>query len=77
MTLYFLQTLADVQYLASRPLPTAPDGRYDTEVVPVSASATKKDPHSNLYNVVENVSGTVKSALPMLKDAVDQNVTSN
>ncbi|KAI0713138.1 heme peroxidase [Cerioporus squamosus] len=64
-------TLADVQYLAARPLPRAPDGRYDTEVVPVTASTTNKDPHSDLYHAAQNISDSMKNVAPLVKAALD------
>ncbi|KAI0793549.1 hypothetical protein C8Q74DRAFT_1445192, partial [Fomes fomentarius] len=40
----------------ARPLPlNAPDSRYDTEILPVSADTNNDDPHSNLYKVVSNI----------------------
>ncbi|RPD64671.1 heme peroxidase [Lentinus tigrinus ALCF2SS1-6] len=66
-----LQTLADVQYLAARPLPTAPDGRYDAEVVPVTAATTNKDPHSDLYRTAQGISDSLKNVAPLMKEALD------
>ncbi|TFK85570.1 heme peroxidase [Polyporus arcularius HHB13444] len=64
-------TLADVQYLAARPLPRAPDGRYDTEVAPVTAATTNKDPHCDLYRTTQNISDSMKNVAPLLKEALD------
>ena len=69
-----VQTLSDAQYLAARPLPNAPDGRYDAEVVPVTAATTNKDPHSNLYRVTQNISDSLKNVAPLMKEALDPTV---
>ncbi|PIL31281.1 cytochrome P450 [Ganoderma sinense ZZ0214-1] len=63
-------TLADAQYLSSRPLPVAPDGRYDSEAQPIT-STTKSDPHSDLYKVAKGFKDTLKAATPLLKEALD------
>ena len=69
-----LQTLSDVQYLAARPLPTAPDGRYDAEVVPVTAATTDNDPHSDLYRATKNMITNLKNVAPIMQEALDPTV---
>ena len=59
------QKLADVNYLSGRPLPVAPDGRYDSEVQPLTGTIVRADPHSDLYKTVRSLSGTVKN-LPLI-----------
>ena len=68
------QSLADAQYLSSRPLPTAPDGRYDSEAQPIT-SATRSDPHSDLYKVAKGFKDSLKAATPLLKEALDPTVS--
>ncbi|KAI0756453.1 heme peroxidase [Daedaleopsis nitida] len=64
-----LVTLSDVDYLAARPVPTAPDGRYDAEVKPISSAGTyTSDPHSDLYKLTQNVNKSLKTTLQLLKD---------
>ncbi|CDO73377.1 hypothetical protein BN946_scf185013.g11 [Trametes cinnabarina] len=63
-----LVTLADVDYLAARALPQAPDGRYDNEVKPITDN-TKHDPHSELYKVTSKLSDIAKNADPILRVA--------
>ncbi|KAI0354701.1 heme peroxidase [Trametes cingulata] len=59
-------TLADADYLAARPLPQAPDGRYDEQVRPIT-DATKSDPHSDLYKVTSTLGDIAKNAVPIAK----------
>ncbi|KAH9854311.1 heme peroxidase [Lenzites betulinus] len=54
-------TLADVNYLSARPLPQAPDGRYDEQVRPIT-DATKSDPHSDLYKAASSFTTLAKQA---------------
>lgn len=57
---------ADAAYLASRPLPVAPDGRYDWEAG--SDAGTGQEGHSSVTNLINEVcmtSGT--SSLTTLK----------
>ncbi|KAI0640160.1 heme peroxidase [Trametes polyzona] len=54
-------TLADVNHLSARPLPKAPDGRYDEQVRPVT-DATKSDPHSDLYKATSSIAELAKQA---------------
>ncbi|OSD00891.1 heme peroxidase [Trametes coccinea BRFM310] len=61
-------TLADADYLSARPLPSAPDGRYDNEVKPIT-DTTKHDPHSELYKVSSKLSEIAKNVDPILKVA--------
>ncbi|KAI0673867.1 heme peroxidase [Trametes maxima] len=59
-------TLADADYLSGRPLPKAPDGRYDEQTKPIT-DATKKDPHSDLYKVNSTLEDIAKNAAPIAK----------
>ena len=63
-----------MQYLAARPLPTAPDGRYDAEVVPVTAATTDNDPHSDLYRATKNMITNLKNVAPIMQEALDPTV---
>lgn len=58
-------------------MPTAPDGRYDAEVKPISSGGTyTSDPHSDLYKLTENVSKSLKTTLQLLKDDFNVAVSS-
>ncbi|KAJ3522855.1 hypothetical protein NM688_g8813 [Phlebia brevispora] len=53
--------LADAIHLENRPLPKAPDGRYDWQVRPKTApDASAAATHSYLYKAVQGAEGTVK-----------------
>ncbi|KAI0752622.1 heme peroxidase [Daedaleopsis nitida] len=60
-------TLSDLRYLAARPVPIAPDGRYDTQVNPVS-STYNHDPHSDLYKLTQRVDASLHTTLRLLKE---------
>ncbi|KAI8981356.1 heme peroxidase [Trametes punicea] len=66
LTLRDVVTLADADYLSARPLPKAPDGRYDYQVKPIT-DATKTDPHSELYEATSKLDEIAKNADPILK----------
>ncbi|KAH8099451.1 heme peroxidase [Cristinia sonorae] len=59
--------LADAAYLADRPLPNAPDGRYDAQVRPASDPADTNANHSALYKLVTDVEDRIKKG-PIIKD---------
>ena len=54
-----------MNYLSARPLPVAPDGRYDSEVQPLTGTIVRADPHSDLYKTVRSLSDTAKN-LPLI-----------
>ncbi|KAI0829008.1 heme peroxidase, partial [Trametes gibbosa] len=62
--------LADVKYLSARPLPQAPDGRYDEQLKPLT-DATKRDPHSYLYKVVTSLGKAVKHGSDIIEDVAN------
>lgn len=61
------QALADAAYLSGRPLPNAPDGRYDSQVKPASDPADTNANHSALYKLVTDVEQRIKKG-PLIKD---------
>ena len=69
-----LQTIADAGYLSARPLPEAPDGRYDYEVKPLTGTIAESDPHSDLYKTTHSVGDTLKNAPVFVKDLLDPKV---
>ncbi|TBU62473.1 heme peroxidase [Dichomitus squalens] len=68
--LFDVVTLADAQHLASRALPIAPDGRYDSEAQPIT-STTRSDPHSDLYKVASSVKDSLKLVTPAVTELFD------
>ncbi|CAL1708758.1 unnamed protein product [Somion occarium] len=60
---------ADEVHLADRPLPIAPDGRYDWQVKPTTDTPTSKDvdQHSILYTLSSDIEKRIKSG-PLVKD---------
>ena len=61
------QALADAAYLSDRPLPTAPDGRYDSQVKPATDPVDPNANHSALYRLVTGVETRLKRG-PIIKD---------
>lgn len=70
-TIYLAQTLlvkgADLAYLAARPLPRAPDGRYRYEDLAEGESDGKADGHSKFYYLANDLRG-VLSLGPIVTD---------
>ncbi|KAI0081382.1 heme peroxidase [Panus rudis PR-1116 ss-1] len=64
-----LFALADETHLARRPLPTAPDGRYDWQVKPLSDAPTEKDKdqQSVLTTLKSDLEQRIKRG-PLVKD---------
>ena len=60
-------------YLAGRPLPVSPDGRYDTEVQPLSGTITRDDPHSDLYKTVHSIHDSFKNLPLAVTELLDPN----
>ena len=54
-------------YLSGRPLPDAPDGRYDAQVKPVTDPVDPNANHSALYKLVTDVETRLKRG-PLIKD---------
>ncbi|KAI0778881.1 heme peroxidase [Trametes elegans] len=63
LSLLDIVTVTDTEYLSNRPLPKAPDGRYDAQVTPVTG--IKTDPHSTLYKVNSSLDTFAKQAVPL------------
>ena len=61
------QALADLVHLKQRPLPVAPDGRYDSQVQPATATADNSDKVSALHRVLDVVQNR-KSHGPLIQD---------
>ncbi|TCD62866.1 hypothetical protein EIP91_006272 [Steccherinum ochraceum] len=59
--------LADAAYLSGRPMPNAPDGRYDSQVKPATDPADTNANHSALYKLVTDVEDRIKKG-PLIKD---------
>lgn len=64
---FFFQALADAAYLSGRPLPDAPDGRYDAQVKPATDPADSSANHSALYKLVTDIETRLKKG-PIIKD---------
>ena len=45
------QSLADAVHLQARPMPKAPDGRYDYQVLPLTETPPTTPQHSLLINI--------------------------
>ena len=71
-----MQKVADVTYLAGRPLPVAPDGRYDAEVQPLTGTITRADPHSDLYKTVHSINDSAKNLPLFVTELLDPKVRS-
>ena len=52
-------------HLRDRPLPTAPDGRYDYEVLASGETDGKEEAHSRLYYLMNKVKEVVDRGLPV------------
>lgn len=63
-----------MQNLAARPVPVAPDGRYDSEVKPLTGAVTDADPHSDLYKTVHGIADSMKDVPLIIQEVLDPKV---
>ncbi|PAV22931.1 heme peroxidase [Pyrrhoderma noxium] len=59
LTQTILVSDAELAYLSSRPLPTAPDGHYDLEALSAGEKNASTDSHSRLYSLISGVQGAI------------------
>lgn len=59
-----LKNVADADYLSGRPLPTAPDGRYEGELT-ATTDASNDNYHSKLYKLIQDVQTASKQGAPI------------